>query len=34
MKKLNLVSIPEQPLGRFIKPFGDMVKHGGRAVLE
>jgi len=32
-EKLDLVPIPEQPLSRFVEPFGDMIEHGGVAVL-
>jgi len=32
-EKLDLVPIPEQPLGRLVKPLGDMIEHGGVAVL-
>lgn len=32
-EKLDLGPIPEQPLSRFVKSFGDMIEHGGIAVL-
>ena len=32
-EKLKFGSAPEQPLGRFVEPFGDMIQHGGGAVL-
>lgn len=34
MEKLNFRFIPEQPLGRFIEPFSDMIQHGGVTVLR
>jgi len=33
IEKLSFGSTPEQPLGRFVEFFGDMVQHGGSAVL-
>jgi hypothetical protein len=32
-EKLDFGSIPEQSLGRLIEPFGDVIQHGGIAVL-
>lgn len=32
-EELNFASIAEQPLGRFIESFGDMVQHCGGTVL-
>ena len=32
-EKLEFGSAPEQSLGRFVELFGDMIQHGGGAVL-
>ena len=34
MEILGFGSGPEQPLGRFVEFFGDMVEHAGRTVLR